>query len=341
MFVLREADPRDIEDLYELAGMAMFINLPHDRALLAKKVAKSVQSFRGKLKDAREAEYLFVLEDRSLGKVVGTSMIVGQHGTPDEPHTYFMVLPKRKISKSLHIGFLHQVLRLGFDYDGPTEFGGLVLKNDYRSHPQQLGLVLSFGRFCYVAARRPQFRDEILCELMPPFNERGESPIWEGLGRKFTNLRYDEADRLSRRNKEFITSLFPEGDIYTCMLDTEAREAIGQVGPDTQGVKRMLESIGFRYRNMIDPFDGGPHYWVKTERADPVRRTKRVKRSARKEHKDFADTEGLLVSFSKRGLRATRTALRLKGSEVVLPSEVEAELGIEDTSEIYFLELKT
>jgi arginine N-succinyltransferase len=340
MFVLREADPRDIDDLFELAGMATFINLPRDRGLLAKKVAKSVQSFRGKLKDSREAEYLFVLEDRSLGKIIGTSMIVGQHGTPDEPHTYFMVLPKRKISKSLHMGFLHQVLRLGFDYDGPTEFGGLVLKNEYRSHPEKLGLLLSFLRFAYVAARRPQFRDEILCELMPPFNERGESPIWEGIGRKFTNLRYDEADRLSRRNKEFITSLFPEGDIYTCMLDAEAREAIGQVGPETQGVKRMLESIGFRYRNMIDPFDGGPHYWVKTDRADPLRRTRRVRKSARKEAKDFAETEGLLLNFSKRGLRAARVSLRLKGAEFVASPEVEAELGIEETTECYFLELK-
>lgn len=340
MLVLREADPRDVEDLFELASMANFINLPCDRALLTKKVAKSVQSFRGKLKDAREAEYLFVLEDRTAGKVVGTSMIVAQHGTPDEPHTYFMVLPKRKISKSLHMGFLHQVLRLGFDYDGPTEFGGLVLKGDYRSHKDKLGLLLSFVRFCYVAARRPQFRDEILCELMPPFNERGESPIWEGIGRKFTNLRYDEADRLSRRNKEFITSLFPEGDIYTCMLDAEAREAIGQVGPDTQGVKRILESIGFRYRNMIDPFDGGPHYWVKTDRADPVRRTKRVRRSIKRDGAGFAETEGLLLNFSKRGLRAARVHAKIKGGDFVVAPEVEADLGIEDTSECYFLELK-
>ena len=35
---------------------------------------------------------------------------------------------------------------------------------------------------------------------------------------------------------------------------------IGEVGPNARGVQRMLERIGFRYSNHIDPFDGGPHY---------------------------------------------------------------------------------
>ncbi len=339
MFLVREAEARDVDDLLALAGTGVFLNLPRDKGLLARKIAKSTQSFRGKLKDARDAEYYFVLEDRATGKVVGSSMIVAQHGTPEEPHTFFMVLPKRKVSKSLHMGFLHQVLRLGFDYDGPTEIGGLVLQRDYRSHPDKLGLLLSFSRFVYMAARRPQFREEVLVELMPPFNERGESPIWEEVGRKFTNLRYDEADRLSRRNKEFITSLFPEGDIYTCMLSSEGREAIGQVGPETQGVRRMLESIGFKYRSMIDPFDGGPHYWAKTSQIDPVRRSKLVKK-AQRDLKDAPTQEGILLAFSKKGARSVKTAIRIRGTEFSVSPEVERELGLEDGLECYFLEMK-
>ncbi|MBS1984573.1 MAG: arginine N-succinyltransferase [Bdellovibrionales bacterium] len=342
MFLVREAETRDLEDLYRLAGMANFINLPHDRSLLTKQITKSVNSFRNKTPDPRQAEYMFVLEDLSAGRVIGSSMMLAQHGTPDEPHTYFQVVTKKKVSKSLHIGFLHQVLRLGFDFDGPTEIGGLVLNPEYRSRPEKLGRMLSFSRFLYMAARRPRFRDEVLCELMPPFNERGESPIWEEVGRKFTNLRYDEADRLSRRSKEFITSLFPEGDIYTCMLASEARQAIGQVNADTMPVKKMLESIGFQYRNMIDPFDGGPHYWAKTSSIDPVKRTKRMRYMGPKQPKESKTASGLLLVFAKKGVRVTYAKILLKsGTEFTVEPRTAEALGLEAAAEVHFLELKS
>lgn len=338
--LLREAEPKDLEDLYRLASTANFLNLPRDKNALTKRILNSQNSFRGKIRNPTDAHYIFVLEDLSKGAVVGTSMIAAQHGTPDEPHTYFAVVPKRKVSKSLHIGFLHQVLRLGFNFDGPSEIGGLVLMPEYRSHPLKLGKLLSFVRFMYMAARRPQFRDEVLCELMPPFNDRGESPIWEEVGRKFTNLSYDEADRLSRRNKEFITSLFPEGDIYTCMLSSEAREAIGQVGEQTKPVKNLVKKIGFTYRNMIDPFDGGPHYWAKTAQIDPIKRTKRIKLCHASPSSVTKSAQGLFLSFSKKGIRCVWAKGDFnKRGECLLPHDTQELLMPSDHNETYFLEI--
>ena len=95
---------------------------------------------------------------------------------------------------------------------------------------------------------------------MPPLDSKGNSPLWEAIGRRFLNMQYDEADQLSRKNKEFILSLFPTDTIYQALLPMEARNAIGKVGRDTEPVKNMLESIGFQYTNEVDPFDGGPHY---------------------------------------------------------------------------------
>ena len=42
--------------------------------------------------------------------------------------------------------------------------------------------------------------------------------LWESLGRHFTHMTYLEADLLSKRNKEFIKSLFPQSDIYASLL---------------------------------------------------------------------------------------------------------------------------
>lgn len=38
----------------------------------------------------------------------------------------------------------------------------------------------------------------------------------------------------------------------------EARDVIGQVHPQTAPARAVLEKEGFRYRNYIDIFDGGP-----------------------------------------------------------------------------------
>jgi arginine N-succinyltransferase len=130
-------------------------------------------------------------------------------------------------------------------------------------------------RFLFVAMHASRFRDRILVELLPRLDEDRRSPLWEALGRKFTGLSYQEADRLSRENKEFIQQLFPPGEIYTTIFTQKIQDAIGEVGPETGGAKQMLTRIGFRYDERIDPFDGGPHYSAPTRDIEPVRRYRR------------------------------------------------------------------
>lgn len=82
---------------------------------------------------------------------------------------------------------------------------------------------------------------------------------------------YQDADILSRTNKEFILSLYPSETIYETLLPIEARNSIGEVGKDTLPVKKMLESIGFKYAEEVDPFDGGPHYRCLTKDILPIK----------------------------------------------------------------------
>src|SRR5262249_32670784 len=139
------------------------------------------------------------------------------------------------------------------------------------------GKQLSFARFLFIAMHRRHFRDVILAELLPPLMPDGRSLLWEAVGRKFTGLSYTEADRMSRQNKEFIKELFPQTDIYATLFPTRVQKVIGQVGRETEGVRRMLEKIGFRYVERIDPFDGGPHFEAKTADVTLVRQLRRCK----------------------------------------------------------------
>jgi arginine N-succinyltransferase len=281
MILLREIQEKDIESLERLAQIPGFINLQNDRDFLNEKIQRSLASFRAPVSPSGErhdaSKYVFVAEDLDSGVVVGTSMIAGQHGTEDEPHFYFEVGSEEKFSKSIGTGFIHGTLKLRYDTNGPSEIGGLVMDPQFRNSDARLGRQISFVRFLYVAMNRERFKKNILAELLPPLNKKGQSPLWEAIGRRFTNMDYWEADRLCQQDKEFIFSLFPTGKIYTTFLPAEAKNAIGKVGKDTEPVLHMLNKIGFRYRNQVDPFDGGPHLWAKRDELLPVRNSRRVK----------------------------------------------------------------
>ena len=156
------------------------------------------------------------------------------------------------------------MLSIGYNYEGPTEIGGLVVDPPYRATPDKPGKQLSYVRFLFIAMHRRLFRPKVLAELLPPLLPDGRSLLWEACGKKFTGLTYHEADRLSRQNKEFIKELFPSSDVYASLFPERVQKVLGEVGPNTKGVQRMLERVGFRYVERIDPFDGGPHFEANT-----------------------------------------------------------------------------
>jgi arginine N-succinyltransferase len=277
MFKLRSVEQTDLEDLFELSQLYTFISLPADEDIIKQKIQNSINSFESPSDQLDKNNYIFVLEDVETNKVIGCSMIHAQHGTEKEPHFYLKVAQENKFSTSINTGFIHGTLKLGYSTDGPTEIGGLILHPNYRKSEFKLGKQLSFVRFLFMSIFPDHFKEEIHSELMPPFDSEGKSPLWEAIGRRFLNMEYHDADILSRKNKEFILSLFPSDTIYETLLPIEARNAVGKVGQDTIPVKNMLESIGFKYINEVDPFDGGPHYRCQLTEIKPIKDQKIVK----------------------------------------------------------------
>ncbi|GAB4537225.1 MAG: arginine N-succinyltransferase [Haliangiales bacterium] len=275
MFRIRASSPDDLDPIVAVAEHLDTVNLPANREEIRKILALSKQSFDGTIEPV-EREYLFVLEDVSKDKVIGTSMIHAQHGTRRSPHVYFELVQNQRYSETLDRFFMHHGLRLGYDYDGPTEIGGLILSPEYRGRPEGLGRLLSYARFLFIAIHRGVFRDQVHSELLPPLEPDGTSKLWQHLGYRFTGLGYHEADMLSKYNKEFIRALFPHTIIYTSLFPEDVQDVIGKVGPGTRGVEKILRRIGFRYAEHIDPFDGGPHFRANTDEITLVKNAKRV-----------------------------------------------------------------
>jgi arginine N-succinyltransferase len=278
-FIIRDIAPEDLDDFQKAARHLDSVNLPDDRGALAAIIDRSRRSFAAVAAGASEPAakdrcFVFVAADRDSSQVVGTSMIFPQHGSRKAPHVYFDVLEEERYSETLDRHFVHRVLRIGYNYKGLTEIGGLVVRPEFRRHPDRFGRLLMSVRFLYIARHRTAFRDEVLSELMPPLEPDRTSLLWESLGRKFTGLTYQEADRLSQDNKEFIRSLFPQDPLYASLLPAHVQDLIGRVGPETKGVEKMLREVGFTYANRIDPFDGGPHFHARTDDITLVRATR-------------------------------------------------------------------
>ncbi|HKD41237.1 MAG TPA: arginine N-succinyltransferase [Myxococcaceae bacterium] len=322
MFLLRDAQKSDLPSLKRLAASLNTYNLPDHEEALEALVEKSLKSFSGRIEEPREREYLFVLEDSLAGKVAGTSLVIAQHGTYEAPHTFYEVSEREHYSASLDRHFRHKVLSIGYNYDGPTEIGGLVVDPAYRGSPEKLGKQLSFVRFLFIAMHRSAFREKVLAELLPPLLPTGRSLLWEAIGKKFTGLTYQDADRLSRQNREFIKELFPASDIYATLFPERTQRVIGEVGAGSRPVQKMLEQIGFKYVERIDPFDGGPHYEAKTEDVSVIDRYRSCRLSPRELNRP--GDEALVASERASGrnrFRAVKTQVAFDNRQALISLE--------------------
>jgi arginine N-succinyltransferase len=275
MFRIRQSYREDVDQVLAVAEHLDTVNLPADRGHIENILERSEKSFAEAV-PIIDREFLFVLEDVATRRIIGTSIIYAQHGTKRAPHIFYRVENDERYSVTLDKHFIHPTLRIGYNYNGPTEIGGLILLPAYRRTSEALGKTLSYVRLLFIRMHRPWFRDHVLSELLPPLESDGTSRLWEALGRKFTGLTYQEADLLSKDNKEFINALFPDDPIHTELLPDDVRTIIGQVGPDTKAVESMLRRIGFTYADQIDPFDGGPHFMARTDDITLVQQAREV-----------------------------------------------------------------
>jgi arginine N-succinyltransferase len=335
MFVIRDAQKSDLKELSRLARELDTVNLPNDEGALAELLDSSTRTFAGKREAPEERLYIFVLEDTKNGGLVGTSQIIAQHGTREAPHVYLDVFDREHYSALLDRHFKHQVIQIGYNYEGATEIGGLVVHPDYRG-VEKPGKQLSYVRFLFIAMNRAKFRDRVIAELLPPLMPDGRSVLWEAFGKRFTGLTYQEADKLSRQSKGFIKDLFPSGEIYLELMSPQVQKVIGQVGPETEGVKRMLVNIGFTYDHRIDPFDGGPHYSAATNDVKLTREYRRARVMPEDLEQDWAERLiGIARPAGRQKFRACRAPCRIDDDKAYLPASAKELLGLEPGDRVH------
>jgi arginine N-succinyltransferase len=341
-YEIRGAVPSDQSELLRLARHLNSVNLPDEPGHITRLLEASEKSFLGQIENPRRRKYVFLIRDLARGEAVGTSTIVAQLGRRDAPYIYLDVSTEEKYSSSTDLHFHHQVLRIGFSYDGPTELGGLVVHPDHRRADEKLGLLISYVRFLFIAAHRDLFKNELLAELMPPLEPDGTSHLWEAFGRRFTGMSYADADLRSSEDKTFIRDLFPRGEVYASLLAKDAQDVIGKVGAQTRGVERMLRRVGFRYAERIDPFDGGPHFVANADEVSLIQHTRQASFTGTLAELEVAGGPRVLVARELNEspyFRAVACRISEADAQVRLPADVAQALGVSDGETLWLLPL--
>ena len=301
MIIIRPIEPSDLDSLSALADLTLFglTTLPRDRALLRERIHESRRSFESKTKKPRGETYLFVMEDRQTGRVVGTCGIDAKVGG-FEPFYAYLIETTLHESKVLNIRKEIRMLHLLQEHSGPSEIGSLFLSPEYRKSGN--GRLLSLFRFMFMAEFRERFESQVIAEMRGVIDENGGSAFWEALGRHFFDVDFPRADYLSMKDKRFIAELMPTHPIYIDLLPQDARAVIGEVHPKTRPALRMLQKEGFQFSGMVDIFDGGPVMTSPLENIRTVR--ERAKTTVSEITNEGVPSEGLLLTNTDPDFRA-------------------------------------
>ncbi|MDH5433194.1 MAG: arginine N-succinyltransferase [Gammaproteobacteria bacterium] len=258
MMVIRPVALTDLNDIVVLASQTGtgLTTLPNNPAHLEEKIRQSLRAFDKTTFPPLDETYLFVLEDTSNSKVVGTSGIVAAVGTTKPFYTY-KINQEVHFSETTNVYKDHQFLTLTNDFTGDAEICTLFLSPEHRGGGN--GQLLSKSRFLFMADHHERFGQNVVAEMRGQSDDQGHSPLWESLGRHFFDMDFAEADKENGQgNSQFIAELIPHHPIYINLLSKEAQDILGMVHPDTRPAEQMLIAEGFRYTGYIDIFDGGP-----------------------------------------------------------------------------------
>ncbi len=329
--VLRPVALADLPALERMAAASAhgISSLPNDSQKLRVRIERSLQAF-GSLDDASgEETYLFVLEDRGRGEVVGCSGIAASAGFHDRFYSYrneFVVHASAALGVSQRMHTLH----LCHDLTGYTLLTSFYIAPDYAQGlaPQ----LLSRARLLFISQYAERFNERIAAENPGLADEDGQSPFWDAVGRRFFAMDYPQAEQVTGgRSKAFIADLMPHSPIYVPLLPEPAQFAIGQLHPVGELPFAMLQDEGFDADTYIDIFDGGPTVEASLGLLRSVRQARPL-RWMEGRHEEAGQDLGpmvwhIAVNADRSGFRAVLLSLPLRAQSLSLAHEVVARLG--------------
>lgn len=258
MLVVRPSNFVDLPSIERLldATDARVTTLPKERDKLSEKIGQSDDAFKTGIDQDGPASFLFVLEDREQGTLLGTSGIDTEAGG-GYPFFNYRIDEVVHASHHLNVSAKVPVLFLSHELTGKTLLRSFAI--DPQRKPTEAFDLLSRARILFMACLPERFQRQVIIEVQGIFNDKGDCPFWDAVGRHFFGIDFNTADYYcSVKSKTFMSELIPQHPIYVPLLPEKARNTIGQNHEAANLACQLFYREGFDKTQFIDPFDGGP-----------------------------------------------------------------------------------
>jgi arginine N-succinyltransferase len=258
MFVVRPIRTTDLDALEKFANSTAvgMLSLPRNRVKLEKKIERSIESFQTAVESPRNELYSFVLEDLKTNELGGVCGFYAKTGIND-PNYLFRVETLRQASERVSLPKEITLLYPVIEHNGPSELCMLFLQKSWRK--EGLGELLSLSRLLFLADH-PERADNSICARLRGFidKKRNSAPFWDGLGKHFLPIDFQQVETLVQEGTGFIKEWMPSYPIYANLLAKRTQAVIGKTHPTTRPALSLLTREGFSLSSYIDVLDGGP-----------------------------------------------------------------------------------
>ena len=270
MKVIRPIHLDDLDRFEEIVFQSSIglTSLPKDRNQLYDRIVDSNEAFDEKKVDPHHFLYVFVMEDLETNVLIGTCGIKAKTAVTEPMYSY-RIETLDNLSPLEHIPKTLKVLSPMEHHHGPSEVCGLFLDPNCRK--SNLGYLLSYSRFLFMANHPRRFTDTVIAEMRGHFDENNESLFWNRVGRNFYDVSYKVAVQKKIESSSCIPDFIPKHPIYIGLLPKEVQEVIGRTHQHTEAAISLLQKIGFSLTDEVDIFDAGPKITAQLHDLTPVK----------------------------------------------------------------------
>ncbi len=258
MLVVRPSTFVDLPSIERLldATDARVTTLPKERDKLSEKIGQSDDAFKTGVDQDGPASFLFVLEDKDKQELLGTAGIDTEAGG-GYPFFNYRVDEVVHASHHLNVSAKVPILFLSHELTGKTLLRSFAI--DPKAKKTEAFDLLSRARLLFMACLPERFHRQVIIEVQGIFNDKGECPFWDAVGRHFFGIDFNTADYYcSVKSKTFMSELIPQHPVYVPLLPEKARSNIAQNHEAANRACQLFYREGFDKTQFIDPFDGGP-----------------------------------------------------------------------------------
>jgi arginine N-succinyltransferase len=258
MLVVRPSSFVDLTSIERLlaATDARVTTLPKERGKLSEKIEQSTDAFAEGIDQDGPASFLFVLENTETNSLVGTAGIDTEAGS-GYPFFNYRIDEVVHASHHLNVSSKVPVLFLSHELTGKTLLRSFAI--DPQIKETEAFDLLSRARLLFIACLPERFQRQAIVEIQGIFNDKGDCPFWDAVGRHFFGIDFNTADYYcSVKSKTFMSELIPQHPIYVPLLPEKARGTIAQNHEAANRACQLFYREGFDKTAFIDPFDGGP-----------------------------------------------------------------------------------